>query len=202
MFEETSWGIGWEWVPKRRSHQQEEWPAPYPTIKDPFFPSMHTAHHKFSGPARSDSATPWTAARQASLSLTTSQSLPKFTFIASVMPSSHHILWCPLLLLPSVFPSIRYFSNELSVHIRWPKYWSFSFSSSSEYSELISLKIDCFDLLDVQGTFRSLLQHHSSKTSILWLSAFFTDIHPTICKIDKLIKTYFRVQSSLLNILS
>ena len=103
--------------------------------------------------------TPWTAAHQASLSLTISQSLPKFTSISSVMPSSYLILWWPLLLLPSIFPSIRDFSNESSVPIRWPKYWSISFSiaPSREYSGLISLKIDWFDLLAVQGTFRSLL---------------------------------------------
>ena len=120
--------------------------------------------------------TPWTVAHQASLSLTISQSLPKFMFIASVMPSSHLILWHPLLLLLSIFPRIGDFSNESSVYITGPKYWSFSFSisPSSEYSELIFLKIDWFDLLVVQGTFRSLLQHHSSKVSILWLSAFFT----------------------------
>ena len=96
-------------------------------------------------------------------------------FIASVMLSSHRILWCPLLLLPSIFHSIRDFSNESSVHIRWLKYWScnFSFSPSSEYSGLISLKIDWFDFLVVQGTFRCPLQHHSSKASILWRSAFF-----------------------------
>ena len=119
--------------------------------------------------------TPWTAARQASPSLTISQSLPKFMFIASVMPSSHLILWCPLLLLPLIIPIIRDFSNESAVHIRWPKYWSFSFSisSSSEYSVLISLKIDWFDLFAVQGTLKSLLQHHSLKASILWCSAFF-----------------------------
>ena len=110
---------------------------------------------------------------QASLSLTTSQSLSKFMFIASVMPSSHLILWRSLL-LPSSFPSIRDFSSEF-VLIRWPKCWSFSFSMSpsSEYSGLISLKINWFDLLAVQGTFRSLLQHHSSKASIPWCSAFF-----------------------------
>ena len=103
--------------------------------------------------------TPWTTALQASLSFTISQSLPKFIFFALVMSSSHLILWSPLLLLPLIFPSIRDFSNELSVRIRWPKYWSFSFSisPSSEYSGLISLKIDWFDLLAVQGTFRSLL---------------------------------------------
>ena len=121
-------------------------------------------------------ATPSTAAHQASLSLTSSRSLPKFMFIALVMLSGHLILWCPLLLLPSIFPSIRDFSNESSVHLRWPKYLSFSFSisTSSEYSGLISLKIDGFELLAVQGTFRSLLQHHSSKASIFWPSAFIT----------------------------
>ena len=119
--------------------------------------------------------TPQTAACQACLSLTISQSLPKFMFIASVMLSNHFILWCPLLLLPSTSPSIRDFSNVLSVRIRWPKYWHFSFSisPSSEYSGLISLKIYWFNLLAVHGTFRSLLQHHSSKVSILWHSAFF-----------------------------
>ena len=119
-------------------------------------------------------ATPWSAARQASLSHTISWSLPKFMSIASVMPSSHLILWCPLL-LASVFPSIRDFSSESAVCIRWPKSWSFIFSiSASEYSGLISLKIDWFDLLAVQGTLRSLLQHRVSKgkASILWHSAF------------------------------
>ena len=107
--------------------------------------------------------TPWTAACQSSLSFTISWSLPKFMFIALVMPSSHLIFWYPLLLLPSIFPSIRDFSKELSVHIWWPKYWSFSFSisPSSEYSGLISLKIHWFDLLALQGTLRSILQHHS-----------------------------------------
>ena len=111
--------------------------------------------------------------RRASLSLTTSGSLPNFTFIASVMPSIHLILWCPRLLLPSIFPSIRDFSNESSVHIRWPKYWSFSISPSSEYLGLISLKIDWVDLA-VQGTLKSLLQDHSSKAPILCHSSFFT----------------------------
>ena len=121
-------------------------------------------------------ATPWPAAWQAFLSLTVSRSLPKFMSIALVMPSSHLILWCPLLLLPSIFPSIKDFSSESAIHIRWPKYWScsFSISPSNKYSGLFFLKIDWFDLLAVQGTFRSLLQHHSSKTSILWCSAFFT----------------------------
>ena len=121
-------------------------------------------------------ATPWTAAHQASLSLIISQNLPKFMSIASVMPSSHLNLWLPLVILSSIFPSIRDFSSELAAWIRWPNYWSFSFSisPSNEYSGLIFLKIDWFDHLAVQGTFRILLQNHSSKVSILWHSAFFT----------------------------
>ena len=117
-------------------------------------------------------ATTWTAAYQASLSLTISWSLPKFMFIASVMPSIHLIPWHPLVLLPLIFPRVRDFSNESSVCIRWSKLWSFSFSisPSSEYSVLISLKINWFDLFAVQGTFRSLFQHHSLKASILWHS--------------------------------
>ena len=120
--------------------------------------------------------TPWTAARQAFLSLTISQSLPQFMSIALVIPSSHLILWCPLLLLPSIFPNIRDFSNESSVHIRWTKHWSFSFniSPSNKYSGLISLKIDWFDHRAVKESFRSLLQHHSLKVPILWCSTFFT----------------------------
>ena len=119
--------------------------------------------------------TPWTAARQASLSFTISQSWLKLMAIESVMPSKHLILCHPLLLLPSIFSSIRVFSNESAVCIRWPKYWSFSFSisPSNEYSGLISFRIDWFDLLAVQGTLKSLLQHHSSKASILRHSAFF-----------------------------
>ena len=118
--------------------------------------------------------TPWTAACQASLSITNSQSLLKLTSTESVMPSNHLILCRPLLLLPSIFPSIRVFSNESVLHIRWPKYWSFSFSisTSSEYSGLISFRMDWLDLLAVQGTLKS-LQHHSSKASILQRSAFF-----------------------------
>ena len=124
-------------------------------------------------------AMPWTSALQASLSLTISQSLPKFMSIALVMPPSHFILWCPLLLLPSVFPSIRDFSNESAIHNRWPKYWSFSFiiSPSTDHSGLISFKIDWFDLLAVQGTLRSLLQYYSAEESILQHSAFFTVQH-------------------------
>ena len=117
----------------------------------------------------------WTAVHQASLSFTISWSLLKLMSIKSVMPSNHLILCHPLLFLPSIFPSIMVFSNELTPHIRWPKYWSFSFSisPSSEYSGLISSKINWFDLLAVQGTLKSLLQLHSSKTSILQRSAFF-----------------------------
>ena len=120
-------------------------------------------------------ATPWTAALQASLSIINSWSLLKIMSIASVMPSNHLMLCHPLLLLPSIFPSIRVFSNELVLRIKWPKYWSFSFniSPSNEYSGLISFRMDWLDLLAVQGTLKSLLQHHSSKSSILWCSAFF-----------------------------
>ena len=118
--------------------------------------------------------TPWTAAHQASLSITNSQSLLKLMSIESVMPSNHLILCLPLLLPPSVFPSIRVFSNE-SVLIRWSKYWSFSFSISfsEEYSGLISFRMGWLDLVVVQGTLKSLLQHHSSKASVLWHSTFF-----------------------------
>ena len=119
-------------------------------------------------------ATPWIAARQASLSITNSQSLPKLMSIEPMMPSNHLIL-CHPLLLPSIFPSFRVFSNVSGLHIRWPEYWSFSFSisPSNEYSRLMSFRMDWLDLLAVQGTLKSLLQHHSSKASILWHSAFF-----------------------------
>ena len=119
-------------------------------------------------------ATPWTTACQAFLSITNSQSLPKLMSIESVMPSNH-LIFCCLLLLPSIFPSIRVFSNESALHIRWPKYWSFSFniSPSNEDSALISFRMDWLDLLAVQETLKSLLQHHSSKASIIWRSACF-----------------------------
>ena len=118
-------------------------------------------------------ATPWTAARQASLSITNSPSSPKLISIKSVMPSNHLILCPPLLFLPSIFPIIRVFSNESVLLVRWPNYWSFSFSisPSNEYSGLISFRMDWLDLLAVQGTLKSLLQHHSSKASILQHSA-------------------------------
>ena len=120
------------------------------------------------------SAAPWNAAGQASLSITNSWSLLKLKSIESVMPSNHLILCRPLLLLPSIFPSIRVFSNESVLCIRWPKYWSFSFSisPSNEYSGLISLRTDWLDLLAVQGSLSSILQHHSLKASILWCSTF------------------------------
>ena len=153
-------------------------------------------------------ATPWTAACQASLSITNSRSLLKFMSIKSVISSNHLILCCPLLLLPSIFPSIRVFSNVSVLCIRWTKYWNFSFSISpyNEYSGLISFRIDRFDLA-VQGTL-SLLQHHSSKASILWCSAFFIVqlSHPymTIGKTIALTRWTFvdKVMSLLFNILS
>ena len=120
-------------------------------------------------------ATPWTAARQASLSITNSQNLIKLISLESVMPSSHLILCHPLLLSPLIFPSTRFFSDESALRIRWPGYWSFSFSisPSNEHPGLISFRMDWVDLLAVQGTLKSFLQHHSSKASILWSSAFF-----------------------------
>ena len=129
---------------------------------------------QFSRSVVSDSGTPWTAAHQASLSIANSRSPPKHMSIESVMPSSHLILCCPLLLMPSIFPSIRVFSSESALCIRWPKYWSFSFSisNSNEHPGLI-FRMDWLDLLAVQGTLKSLLQHHSSKASILRCSAFF-----------------------------
>ena len=153
---------------------------------------------------------PWTAACQDSLSITKSWSLLKHMSIKSVMPSNHLIHWHLLLLLPSVFPSIRFFSNESVLCIRWPKYWSFSFSTSpsSEYSGLISFRIDWFDLLAIQGTLKSLLQHHSSKASILWLSAFFivqhSHLYMTIGKTIALTRWTFvgKEMSLLFNMLS
>ena len=127
----------------------------------------------FSYSVMSDSATPRTEACQASLSFTISQSLLKLMSTESVMPSSHLNLCLPLFLLPSIFASIRVFSSESVLHIRWPQYLSFSVSPSSEYSGLISFRIDWFDLLDVQGTLKSLLQHHNLKASVFLCSAFF-----------------------------
>ena len=118
-------------------------------------------------------ASPWAAAHQASLSIANSWSLFRFISMESVMPSNHLILCHPLLFLPSIFPSIRVFSNESVLHIRWPNYWSFSISPSNEYSGLLFFRMDWLDLLAVQGTLKSFLQHHSSKPSVLWHSAFF-----------------------------
>ena len=144
-------------------------------------------------------AIPWTAARQASLSFIISWSLLKFISIESVMPPNHLILCHPLLLLPSIFPSIRVFSDESALCIRWPKYWSFSFiiSPSNEYSWLISFRIDWLNLLTVQGTLKSLLQHHSSKASILWHSAFFMVqlSHPSMTTRKTIALTIFTIKS-------
>ena len=132
--------------------------------------------HQSSFTVVSDSVTPWTTASQATLSITNSQSLLKLMPIKSLMPSSHLILCCPLLLLPPIPPSIRVFSNESTLHMRWPNYWSFSFSisPSNEHPGLISFRMDWLDLLAVQGTLKSPLQHHSSKASILQHSTFYT----------------------------
>ena len=155
-------------------------------------------------------AAPWTAACQASLFITNSRSLFKLMCIKSVMPSNHLILCCSLLLLSSIFPSIRVFPNESILHIRWPKYWSFSFniSPSNEYSGLISFRMDWLDLLAVQGTLKSLLQNHSSKALILWCLAFFIVqlSHPymTTGKTITLTRQTFlgKVMSLLFNMLS
>ena len=137
-------------------------------------PVFHLLSVQFICSVMSDSATPWIAARQASLSITNSWSSLKLRSIESVMPSSHLILCRPLLLLPQIPPSIRVFSNESTLLMRWPKYWSFSFSiiPSSEHTGLISFRMDWLDLLAVQGTLKSLLQHHSSKASIFGAQSF------------------------------
>ena len=155
-------------------------------------------------------ATPWIAAHQASLSITISRSSLRLTSIESVMPSSHLILGRPLLLLPQIPPSIRVFSNESTLHMRWPKYWSFSYSiiPSKVYPGLISFRMDWLDLLEVQGTLKSLLQHHNSKASVLWQSAFFTVqlSHPYVStgKTIALTRQTFvgKVMSLLFNMLS
>ena len=155
-------------------------------------------------------ATPWTAAHQASQSITNSQSSLKLMSIESVTPSNHLLLCRPLLLLPSIFPSVRVFSNESALHIRWPKYWSFSFniSPSNEHPGLISFRMDWLDLLAVQGTLKSLLQHHKSKASILQCSAFFivqlSHLYNTTRKTIALTRWTFvgKVISLLFNMLS
>ena len=140
---------------------------------------LHNLFHQFSSVQSLSHVqlfvTPWSAAFQASLSITNSRSLLKLMSVESVIPSKHLILCRPLLLLPSIFPSIGVFSNESVLRIRWPKYWSFSFniSPSNDHPGLISFRMDLLDLLAVQGTLKSLLQHHSSKASVVWCSAFF-----------------------------
>ena len=174
---------------------------------------MHSPgqHHQFISVCQSCLfVTPWIVAHQAFLSITNSWSLLKLMSIESVMPSNHLILCCPLLLRPSIFPSIRVFSNESALQIRWPKYWSFSFniSLSNEHPGLISFRMDWLDHLAVQGTLKSLLQHHSSKASILRHSAFFTVqlSHPymTIGKTIASTRRTFvgKIMSLLLNMLS
>ena len=150
--------------------------------------------------------TPWTTVHQASLSYIISQSLLQLRSFELVMPSNHLTLCCPLLLLPSVFPSIRVFSSKLAVHIMWPKYWSFSISPSNEYSGLISFRIDWFDFLAVQGTLKSLLQQRNSKALILWCLAFFMVqlTHPSMSTGKTVALTIWtfvsKVMSLLLNI--
>ena len=148
----------------------------FPNITEDLFPSIVISQSVQSLSRVRLFATPWIAAHQASLFITISRSLLRLTSIESVMPSSHLILGRPLLLLPPIPPSIRVFSNESTLHVRWPKYWSFSFSiiPSKEIPGLISFRMDWLDLLAVQGTLKSLLQHHRSKASILRCSAFFT----------------------------
>ena len=150
-------------------------------------------------------ATPWTAARQASLSITNSRSLLKLMSVEPVMSSNHLILCRPLFLLPSIFPGIRVFSSESALHIRWPKYWSFSFSinPSNEYTGLISFMIDWLDLLAIQGTLKSLLQHHSSKASILRCSAFVLGqrSHPYMTTIQTVALTIWKFVSKVLSLL-
>ena len=169
-----------------------------------------TSSVQFSCSVLSDSVTPLMAACQASLSISNSQSLLKLVSIKSVMSSNHLILCHPLLLPPLIFPSIRVFSSKPALNIRWPEYWSFSFrvSPSNEYLGLISFRIDWFDLLIVQGTLKSLLQHHGSKASVLWCSTFFMIQlpHPymTIGKTVTLTRQTFvhKVMSLLFNMLS
>ena len=190
------------------SDKNLSWELTNPSLS--FFLHKCFSSVQFSHSVMSNSATPWTAAGQASLSITNSRSLPKLMPIESVMPSNHLIPCHPLLLLPSIFPSIRVFSKESALHIRWPKYWSFSFniSPSSEHPGLISSRMDWLDLLAVQGALRSLLQHHSSKVSILKCSALFIVqlSHPYITtgKTIALTRRTFvgKVMSLLFNMLS
>ena len=163
-----NWGRGNTYVPLVSKDTRDLWSGRW---------TLNTFSVQFSSGAQScpTLCNPWTVACQASLSITNSQSLLKLTSIELVIPSNHLILCFPLHFPPSIFPTIRVFSNESVLRIRWPKYWSFSLSirPSSEYSGLISFRMDWLDLLAVQGTLKSLLQYYSSKASILWCSAFF-----------------------------
>ena len=187
------------------------WAFPLASLHMALGCGIHIAYSvQFSCSVLSDSLNPWTAARQASLSITNSRGLLKLMSIELVMPSNHLVLCCPLILLPSVFPSIRVLSSELTLCIRWSKYCSFSFSisPSNEYSGLISFRMDCLYLLAVQETLKSLLQHHSSKASILQCSAFFmvqlSHLYMTTGKTIALTRQTFvgQVMSLLLNMLS
>ena len=162
------------WLPVLRERCPGETEGHYLWNASSWSPSVQFSSVQWLSPVRLF-ATPWTTAHQASLSIANSQSLLKLMSIELVMLSNHLILCHPLLLLPSIFPSVRVFSNESALHIRWPKYWSFSFSNSpsNEHPGLISFEKDWLDLLAVQGTLKSLIQHHSSKASILLCSAFF-----------------------------
>ena len=189
---------------KRKNSTQCIWISMMESYDKPQFSSVQSLSHV------QLFATPWTAAHQASLSITNSQSLLKLMSVESVMPFNHLILCRPLLLPPSIFPSIRVFSNKSVLHMRWPKYWTFSFSisPSNKYSGLISFRMDWLDLLAVQGTLKSLLQHHSSKASILQQSAFFTvqlsHLYMTTGKTIPLMRRTFvgKVMSLLFNMLS
>ena len=187
------------------------WAFPLASLHMALGCGIHIAYSvQFSCSVLSDSLNPWTAARQASLSITNSRGLLKLMSIELVMPSNHLVLCCPLILLPSVFPSIRVLSSELTLRIRWSKYCSFSFSisPSNEYSGLISFRMDCLYFLAVQETLKSLLQHHSSKASILQCSAFFmvqlSHLYMTTGKTIALTRQTFvgQVMSLLLNMLS
>ena len=187
------------------------WAFPLASLHMALGCGIHIAYSvQFSCSVLSDSLNPWTAARQASLSITNSRGLLKLMSIKLVMPSNHLVLCCPLILLPSVFPSIRVLSSELTLRIRWSKYCSFSFSisPSNEYSGLISFRMDCLYFLAVQETLKSLLQHHSSKASILQCSAFFmvqlSHLYMTTGKTIALTRQTFvgQVMSLLLNMLS
>ena len=187
------------------------WAFPLASLHMALGCGIHIAYSvQFSCSVLSESLNPWTAARQASLSITNSRGLLKLMSIELVMPSNHLVLCCPLILLPSVFPSIRVLSSELTLRIRWSKYCSFSFSisPSNEYSGLISFRMDCLYFLAVQETLKSLLQHHSSKASILQCSAFFmvqlSHLYMTTGKTIALTRQTFvgQVMSLLLNMLS